>query len=645
MKPAGQVGDLNEKITKQGEVVRNLKAQKVDKREVDAAVKVLLSLKEEFKAATGSDWKPGTAPPAEPAKKGTAPAKTASVGQASDLNEKINLQGEVVRNLKAQKADKIDIDAAVKILLGLKADFKAATGSDWKPGTTIPAAPAPKPASFGQTSDLNEKINQQGEIVRNLKTQKADKGDIDAAVKILLGLKADYKAATGQDWKPGTAVAAPVPVKQNVGQVSDANEKVIQQGEVVRKLKAEKAAKSDIDAAVKILLELKAEYKKVTGKDWTPAAAAAAPAPAKQPAQTASSGQVSDLNEKIILQGDTVRNLKTQKAAKCDVDAAVKILLDLKAEYKKASGQDWKPPAAAAPVQVKAAPAQAKAAPAQAKAAPVKAQNKENMEPSNKEELTKKVNEQGDVVRQLKTDKASKEAIDAAVAVLKQLKEDYKKATGEDFPVAGRQPQAAKPKEAPKEKKKPEPKKPAPAADDASGAKKQTRLGLEAKKEEQLSDWYSQVITKGEMIDYYDVSGCYILRPWAFAVWKEIKKFFDAKITDMGVKECYFPMFVSKAALEKEKDHIADFAPEVAWVTKSGESDLAEPIAIRPTSETGMYPAYAKWIQSYRDLPIRLNQWNSVVVSYFMQSKCHNLLNILFLALGVQASTAIPPYS
>ena len=72
---------------------------------------------------------------------------------------------------------------------------------------------------------------------------------------------------------------------------------------------------------------------------------------------------------------------------------------------------------------------------------------------------------------------------------------------------------------------------------------------------------------------------------------------------------------VSQAALQKEKDHIADFAPEVAWVTRSGETELAEPIAIRPTSETVMYPAYAKWIQSYRDLPIKLNQWNNVVVS------------------------------
>ena len=123
-----------------------------------------------------------------------------------------------------------------------------------------------------------------------------------------------------------------------------------------------------------------------------------------------------------------------------------------------------------------------------------------------------------------------------------------------------------------------------------------------------------QVITKGEMIEYYDVSGCYILRPWAYSIWESIKDFFDAEIKKLGVQNCYFPMFVSHHALEKEKTHIADFAPEVAWVTKSGDSDLAEPIAIRPTSETVMYPAYAKWIQSHRDLPLKLNQWNNVVV-------------------------------
>ena len=91
--------------------------------------------------------------------------------------------------------------------------------------------------------------------------------------------------------------------------------------------------------------------------------------------------------------------------------------------------------------------------------------------------------------------------------------------------------------------------------------------------------------------------------------------FFDAAISKLGVENCYFPMFVSRAALEKEKEHIADFAPEVAWVTRSGQSELEEPIAIRPTSETVMYPTFSKWVQSHRDLPIKINQWCNIVVS------------------------------
>ncbi|CAH1731165.1 unnamed protein product [Aphis gossypii] len=151
---------------------------------------------------------------------------------------------------------------------------------------------------------------------------------------------------------------------------------------------------------------------------------------------------------------------------------------------------------------------------------------------------------------------------------------------------------------------------------DNTNTKKVTKLGLEVPKvSENLGEWYSQVLVKGEMIEYYDVSGCYVLRPWAYRIWELIQEWFDARIKrkPLNVRNCYFPMFVSQSALEREKEHIADFAPEVAWVTKSGETDLAEPIAIRPTSETGMYPAFAKWIQSYRDLPLKLNQWNSVV--------------------------------
>ena len=116
-----------------------------------------------------------------------------------------------------------------------------------------------------------------------------------------------------------------------------------------------------------------------------------------------------------------------------------------------------------------------------------------------------------------------------------------------------------------------------------------------------------------DLIEYYDVSGCYVLLPASYQIWEHITQFFDAEIKKIGVENCYFPMFVSQAALEKEKEHIADFAPEVAWVTRSGTTDLAEPIAIRPTSETVMYPVYAKRVQSHRDLPIKMNQWCNVV--------------------------------
>ncbi|SCU78887.1 LAMI_0A06414g1_1 [Lachancea mirantina] len=138
-------------------------------------------------------------------------------------------------------------------------------------------------------------------------------------------------------------------------------------------------------------------------------------------------------------------------------------------------------------------------------------------------------------------------------------------------------------------------------------------IGITVDKSLDFSGWYQQILTKGEMLDYYDVSGCYILRPPSYAIWEAIQRWFDDKIKALGVQNAYFPMFVSSRVLEKEKDHIEGFAPEVAWVTRAGSSELEEPIAIRPTSETVMYPYYAKWIQSYRDLPIKLNQWNSVV--------------------------------
>eukprot|EP00762_Andalucia_godoyi_P004984 ANDGO_01420.mRNA.1 Proline--tRNA ligase len=139
-------------------------------------------------------------------------------------------------------------------------------------------------------------------------------------------------------------------------------------------------------------------------------------------------------------------------------------------------------------------------------------------------------------------------------------------------------------------------------------------LGIDADKQSDFGDWYTQVIVRTEMIDYSDISGCYILRPWSFAIWERIQSYFDNRIkTELEVQNAYFPIFVSQKALTAEKDHVEGFAPEVAWVTKSGNSELAEPIAIRPTSETIMYPLFKNWIRSWRDLPLKLNQWSNVV--------------------------------
>jgi len=138
-------------------------------------------------------------------------------------------------------------------------------------------------------------------------------------------------------------------------------------------------------------------------------------------------------------------------------------------------------------------------------------------------------------------------------------------------------------------------------------------IGIDVAKEEDFPGWYQQVLIKGDMLDYYDVSGCFILKPASYFVWETIQQWFNDKIKRMGVRNCSFPMFVSEDVLKREKDHIEGFAAEVAWVTHAGSTPLERKIAIRPTSETVMYPYYAKWIRSHRDLPLRLNQWNSVV--------------------------------
>eukprot|EP01071_Lankesteria_metandrocarpae_P009665 Lankesteria_metandrocarpae@DN5234_c0_g1_i1.p2 len=145
------------------------------------------------------------------------------------------------------------------------------------------------------------------------------------------------------------------------------------------------------------------------------------------------------------------------------------------------------------------------------------------------------------------------------------------------------------------------------------------KQGITTKKAVNFADWYTQVICKAEMIQYYKISGCYIIRPWAFYIWETVQNFIDTEIKKHGVRNAYFPMFVTREQLEAEREHVEGFSPEVAWVTKYGDTQLAEEIAIRPTSETIMYPAYSKWIRSHRDLPLLLNQWNTVVRWEFKQ--------------------------
>ncbi|KAI2614701.1 proline-tRNA ligase-like protein [Hypoxylon fragiforme] len=165
------------------------------------------------------------------------------------------------------------------------------------------------------------------------------------------------------------------------------------------------------------------------------------------------------------------------------------------------------------------------------------------------------------------------------------------------------------------------------AAEKAAKAAKQTTLpvvgggkkaddiiGITVSKADNFPQWYQEVVLKAEMVEYYtEISGFFIMRPATMYIWNVIRKWFTERIEEMGVDETNFPMFLSQKSLEKEKDHVEGFAPELAWVTKAGDKNLEVPVAVRPTSEAVMYPYYAKWIRSHRDLPFRLNQWNSVV--------------------------------
>lgn len=137
--------------------------------------------------------------------------------------------------------------------------------------------------------------------------------------------------------------------------------------------------------------------------------------------------------------------------------------------------------------------------------------------------------------------------------------------------------------------------------------------GITVSRKDDFSEWYTQVIQKADLIEYSPVSGCYILRPGSYSIWEKVQQYFDGLIKKDGVQNCYFPLLIPESLLNKEKKHVEGFSPEVAWVETGGKSKLNERLAIRPTSETIINDAYAKWIRSHRDLPLRLNQWCNIV--------------------------------
>ena len=138
-------------------------------------------------------------------------------------------------------------------------------------------------------------------------------------------------------------------------------------------------------------------------------------------------------------------------------------------------------------------------------------------------------------------------------------------------------------------------------------------MGITVKKTEDFSEWYVQVVLKSGLADYAPVKGCMIFREHSYAIWERIQEAFNKKIKATGHKNVYFPLFIPESFLKKEAEHFEGFVPEVAWVTMGGNTPLEERLAIRPTSETIIYAMFGKWIRSWRDLPIKLNQWCSVV--------------------------------
>lgn len=134
-----------------------------------------------------------------------------------------------------------------------------------------------------------------------------------------------------------------------------------------------------------------------------------------------------------------------------------------------------------------------------------------------------------------------------------------------------------------------------------------------ASKEKNFSQWYVDVVRKAELADYTSIKGCMVIRPYGYGLWENMQAGLDRRIKETGHKNAYFPLFIPESLLKKEAEHVEGFAPEVAWVTHGGSQKLEERLAVRPTSEAIICSLYSKWVKSWRDLPILINQWANIV--------------------------------
>lgn len=132
-------------------------------------------------------------------------------------------------------------------------------------------------------------------------------------------------------------------------------------------------------------------------------------------------------------------------------------------------------------------------------------------------------------------------------------------------------------------------------------------------KSEDFSRWYVEIIQKAELADYAPIKGMMVIRPYGFAIWENVQSLIDKRIKETGHSNAYFPLLIPESFLRKEAEHLEGFAPEVAWVTHGGKEELEERLAVRPTSEAIIGNMYAKWIKSWRDLPLLINQWANIV--------------------------------